>query len=60
LSEVAGALALTRDAVAAAAAADLERFNALNWLALRHRTCPAPPLLAYPFRGDAAALVAPP
>ncbi|GAB3647594.1 class I SAM-dependent methyltransferase [Ramlibacter alkalitolerans] len=56
-SEVAGALALAVDDVAAAAAADLDRFNALNWVALRHRALPAPPMLAWPFRGDAAALV---
>ncbi len=41
------------DRVAAAAAPDLERFNAFNWLCLRHRSCPAPPSLAYGYRGDA-------
>jgi hypothetical protein len=40
--------------LAAAATADLERFNALNWLCLRHRSCPPPPALAYAYRGDAA------
>jgi hypothetical protein len=39
--------------VAAAAAPDLERINALNWLCLRHRSCPPPPSLAYGYRGDA-------
>jgi len=42
------------DRVAAAAAPDLERFNAFNWLCLRHRCCPPPRSLAYGYRGDAA------
>ncbi|HSB73122.1 MAG TPA: methyltransferase [Candidatus Methylomirabilis sp.] len=41
------------DRVAAAAAPDLDRFNAFNWLCLRHRSCPPPPSLAYGYRGDA-------
>jgi len=49
------AAALGEDAkkVAAAAASDLERFNAFNWLCLRHRACPPPPSLAYGYRRDA-------
>lgn len=43
------------DRVAAEAAPDLDRFNAFNWLCLRHRLCPPPPSLAYGYRGDAAA-----
>jgi SAM-dependent methyltransferase len=43
------------DSVAAAAAADFERFNAFNWICLRHRSCPPPPAPAYGFRGDAPA-----
>ena len=39
--------------VAAAAASDLERFNAFNWLCLRHRSCPPPPSMAYGYRRDA-------
>jgi SAM-dependent methyltransferase len=42
------------DKVAAAAAPDLDRFNAFNWLCLRHRSCPPPPSLAYGYRRDAA------
>jgi hypothetical protein len=41
------------DKVAAAAAPDFDRFNAFNWLCLRHRSCPPPPSLAYGYRGDA-------
>jgi SAM-dependent methyltransferase len=41
------------DQVAAAAAPDLERFNAFNWVCLRHRSSPPPPSLAYGYRGDA-------
>lgn len=41
------------DSVAVAAAPDLDRFNAFNWLCLRHRSCPPPPSLAYGYRGDA-------
>jgi SAM-dependent methyltransferase len=39
--------------VAAAAAHDFDRFNALNWLCLRARSCPPPPSLAYHYRADA-------
>ena len=53
-SDVARASDSSADEVAHAAAPDLDRFNALNWVFLRHRECPAPPMLAYPFRGDAA------
>jgi len=49
----AAALGQDVDNVAAAAAPDLERFNAFNWLCLRHRSCPPPPAPAYGFRGDA-------
>lgn len=42
------------DKVASEAAPDLERFNAFNWMCLRHRSCPPPPSIAYDFRGDAA------
>jgi SAM-dependent methyltransferase len=42
---------------AAAVAPELDRHNALNWLCLRHASCAPPPMLAYAFRGDAAALV---
>jgi hypothetical protein len=53
----AAAAALGQDvhSVAAAAAPDLERFNAFNWICLRHRSCPPPPAPAYGFRGDAPA-----
>jgi SAM-dependent methyltransferase len=61
LSEIwrAAAVALGEDAekVAAAAAPDLERFNAFNWLCLRRHSCPAPPSFAYGYRRDAATLV---
>lgn len=43
-------------ALAAAAAPDLERLSALNWLCLRHRSCAPPSQIAYGFPGDAAAL----
>ena len=43
------------DEIAAAAAPDFDRFNAFNWLCLRHSSCPPPPALAYPYRGDAMA-----
>ena len=56
--EAATALKVSPEEVAAAAAPDLERFNALNWVFLRHGDCPAPPMLAYPFRGDAARIAA--
>jgi SAM-dependent methyltransferase len=49
----AAALGQDVDSVAAAAAPDLERFNAFNWICLRHRSCPPPPAPAYGFRGDA-------
>jgi hypothetical protein len=42
------------DKVASEAAPDLDRFNAFNWVCLRHRSCPPPPSIAYDFRGDAA------
>ncbi|MBI4294159.1 MAG: methyltransferase [Betaproteobacteria bacterium] len=51
--EAAAVLGEDADRVAAAAAADLERFNAFNWLCLRHRSCPPPPSLAYGYRRDA-------
>ena len=51
----AAALGQDVDKVAAAAASDLERFNAFNWICLRHRSCPPPPAPAYGFRGDAPA-----
>jgi 2-polyprenyl-3-methyl-5-hydroxy-6-metoxy-1,4-benzoquinol methylase len=41
--------------VANLAAGDLERFNAFNWLCLRHRSCPPPPSVAYGYRRDALA-----
>jgi SAM-dependent methyltransferase len=50
----AAAIGKDPDAVAAAAAPDLDRFNALNWLCLRHRSCTPPPSPAYGYRGDAA------
>jgi len=53
-SEVANALKTSPPEVAATAGPDFERLNGLNWVFLRHRDCPAPPMLAYPFRGDAA------
>jgi SAM-dependent methyltransferase len=53
----AAVLGTDADTVAAAAAPDLERFNALNWLFLRHRSGPPPPSVAYGYRGDAAAMV---
>ena len=40
-------------AVAEQAAPDLDRLNALNWLCLRHVSCPPPPALAYRYRLDA-------
>lgn len=54
--EAAATLGGDAEALAAAAAPDFERMNALNWLCLRHRTCPPPPPIAYGFQGDAAAL----
>ena len=41
------------DAIAAAAAPDFDRFNAFNWVCLRHRSCPPPSSLTYYYRGDA-------
>ena len=41
------------DKVASEAAPDMDRFNAFNWLCLRHRSCPPPPSIAYDFLGDA-------
>jgi hypothetical protein len=58
--EVAAARQEAPGELAAAVAPELERLNALNWLCLRHRSCPPPPMLAYAFRGDAGALVAEP
>ena len=49
----AAALGEDPDTLAAAAASDLERFNAFNWLCLRHRSCPPPPSVAYGYRRDA-------
>lgn len=49
----AAALGEDPDRVAAAAAPELDRFNAFNWLCLRHRSCPPPPSLAYGYRRDA-------
>ncbi len=49
----AAALGDDPDKVATAAASDLERFNAFNWLCLRHRSCPPPPSVAYGYRRDA-------
>jgi SAM-dependent methyltransferase len=56
-SKAGKALGVSAEEIARAAAADLERSNALNWVFLRHRECPPPPMLAYAFRGDAAELV---
>jgi SAM-dependent methyltransferase len=53
----AGVLGQDADAVAAAAASDFERFNALNWVCLRHRSVPPPPSPAFGYRGDAVAIV---
>jgi hypothetical protein len=39
--------------IADTAAAGLDRLNALNWLCLRHRSCPPAPALAYGYRLDA-------
>lgn len=43
------------ETIAAAAAPDLDRLNALNWLCLRHRSCPPVPSAAYGYRRDALA-----
>jgi SAM-dependent methyltransferase len=51
--EAATVLGEDADNIAAAAAPDFDRFNAFNWLCLRHRSCPPPPSLAYGYRGDA-------
>ena len=51
--EAATVLGEDADRIAAAAATDFDRFNAFNWLCLRHRSCPPPPSLAYGYRGDA-------
>jgi SAM-dependent methyltransferase len=53
-AEAGRALTMPAADVAAAVAPEFDRFNALNWLFLRHQDCPAPPMLAYAFRGDAA------
>ncbi len=45
------------DKVSAEAAPDLDRFNAFNWLCLRHRTCARSPSIAYDYQGDAAPVV---
>ena len=50
-------LGRNRDEVASAAAPDLERFNAFNWLCLRHRVCAPPPSIVYAYRADAALVV---
>jgi SAM-dependent methyltransferase len=55
-SDVARALQVPPGEVAEATASDWDRFNALNWVFLRHKGCPPPPMLAYPFSGDAAAV----
>lgn len=55
-SEVAQALDSTPQEVARITAPDFERLNALNWVFLRHQQCPPPPMLAYAFSGDAAAI----
>lgn len=52
------AVGLDEAAVADAAAPELERLNAFNWIALRHRTCPPPPSLAYGYRNDAIPVLA--
>ena len=52
-SQAAAALKQDADEIASAAAPDLDRFNAFNWLCLRHRSCPQPPSLVFGFRGDA-------
>jgi hypothetical protein len=52
--EAARLLGKSPESVAQAAAPELERFNALNWLCLRARACPPPPNFAYGYRGDAA------
>ena len=57
--EVAQALQVSAEEVARTVAPDLERCNALNWVFLRHRDVPPPPMLAYAFRGDAAEIVNP-
>ena len=41
------------DRVAVTAAPDFERFNAFNWLCLRHRACPPLPSITYAYRDDA-------
>ena len=41
------------ESIADTAAAGLDRLNALNWLCLRHRSCPPAPALAYGYRLDA-------
>ena len=51
--EAAAALGEDPSKVAAAAAADLDRLNALNWVCLRHQACPPPPSLAFGYRADA-------
>jgi SAM-dependent methyltransferase len=55
--EAANALNDAPERVGAAVAPELERLCALNWICLRHRSCPPPPMLAYAFRGDAASLL---
>jgi SAM-dependent methyltransferase len=51
--EAATLLGADADNIAAAAAPDFDRFNALNWVCLRHRSCPPPSTLSYGYRGDA-------
>lgn len=47
------ALGEETDKVAAAAASSFDNFNALNWICLRHRSCPSPPSVAFGYRGEA-------
>jgi hypothetical protein len=52
----AGVLGQDGDVVAAAAAPDFERFNAFNWVCLRHASVPPLPAPAFGYRGDAVAI----
>jgi SAM-dependent methyltransferase len=51
--ETAAALGEDSGKIAAAAALDFDRFNALNWVYLRHRACPPLSSLGFGYRGDA-------
>ncbi|HET8748596.1 MAG TPA: class I SAM-dependent methyltransferase [Ramlibacter sp.] len=53
-AEAAARLQLAPAELAASVAPEFERFNALNWVFLRHKSCAPSPMLAYAFRGDAA------